>query len=178
MLTIFKVFIEFVTVLLLCVCVCVCVCVYVLFWFFNWLQSMWDLGPPRWMHLVKSLPAKAGHTRDLGSIPGSRRFPGGGNGNPLQYSCLEDSVDRGAWRASQWSREESDLTEQAHTSLAGILVPQPGSEPIPLALEGEVSTSGLPAKSLDSLLIQKNSKQCFLGISLERIVPVSSLADS
>ena len=36
---------------------------------------------------------------DLGSIPGSRRFPGGGNGNLLQYSCMENSVDRGAWRA-------------------------------------------------------------------------------
>ena len=37
---------------------------------------------------------------DLGSIPGSRRFPGGGNGNLLQYSCMENSVDRGAWRAT------------------------------------------------------------------------------
>ena len=36
---------------------------------------------------------------DLGSVPGSRRSPGGGNGNPLQYSCLEDLVDRGAWQA-------------------------------------------------------------------------------
>ena len=37
---------------------------------------------------------------DLGSIPGSERFPGEGNGNPLQYSCLETSVDRGTWRAT------------------------------------------------------------------------------
>ena len=37
---------------------------------------------------------------DLGSIPGSGRSPGGGNGNPLQYSCLENSMDRGAWRAT------------------------------------------------------------------------------
>ena len=37
---------------------------------------------------------------DVGSIPGSGRFPGVGNGNPLQYSCLEDSIDRGAWQAT------------------------------------------------------------------------------
>ena len=37
---------------------------------------------------------------DLGSIPGSRKYPGEGNGNPLQYSCLENSMDRGAWRAT------------------------------------------------------------------------------
>ena len=36
---------------------------------------------------------------DLGSVPGSRRSPGEGNGNPLQYSCLENSMDRGAWQA-------------------------------------------------------------------------------
>ena len=43
--------------------------------------------------IVKNPPANAG---DLGSIPGSERSPGGGNGNPLQYSCLEHSMDRGA----------------------------------------------------------------------------------
>ena len=37
---------------------------------------------------------------DLGSIPGSGRSPGGGNGNPLQYSCLENSMDRGSWQAT------------------------------------------------------------------------------
>ena len=40
------------------------------------------------------------NARDPGSIPGSGRSPGGGNGNPLQYSCLENSIDRGAWRAA------------------------------------------------------------------------------
>ena len=43
---------------------------------------------------VKNPPANAG---DMGSIPGSGRSPGGGNGNPLQYSCLENSMDRKAW---------------------------------------------------------------------------------
>ena len=46
--------------------------------------------------VVKNLPANAG---DMGSIPGSGRFPGGGNGNPLQYSCLENSMDRRSWWA-------------------------------------------------------------------------------
>ena len=45
---------------------------------------------------VKNLPANAGH---VGSIPGSG-FPGGGNGNPLQYSCLKNPMDKGAWRAT------------------------------------------------------------------------------
>ena len=47
---------------------------------------------------------------DPGSIPGSGRSPGVGNGNPLQYSCLENSMDRGAWWAT-WSCRESDTTE-------------------------------------------------------------------
>ena len=51
--------------------------------------------------VVKNPPANTGDTGDLGSIPGLERSPGGGNGNPLQYSCLEDPTDRGeAWRAT------------------------------------------------------------------------------
>ena len=50
--------------------------------------------------VVKNLPANAGDLRDAGSIPGSGRSPGEGNGNPFQYSCLENSTDRGAWRAT------------------------------------------------------------------------------
>ena len=46
---------------------------------------------------VKNLAAKAGNIRDMGSIPGLGRSPGEGNGNPLQYSCLENPMDRGAW---------------------------------------------------------------------------------
>ena len=46
--------------------------------------------------VVKNLPANAGDTREVGSIPGSGRSPGGGNVNLLQYSCLENSMDRGA----------------------------------------------------------------------------------
>ena len=43
------------------------------------------------------MPVNAGDAKDVGSIPGSGRSPGGGNGNLLQYSCLENSMDRGAW---------------------------------------------------------------------------------
>ena len=54
--------------------------------------------------VVKNLPANAGDVRDLGSIPGSGRSPGGGHGNPLQYSCLENPRDRGVCRATVQSR--------------------------------------------------------------------------
>ena len=47
--------------------------------------------------MVKNPPANAGDARDLGSVPGLGRSPGEGNGNPLQYSCLENPMDRGAW---------------------------------------------------------------------------------
>ena len=51
---------------------------------------------------------------DPGSIPGSGRSPGEGNDYPLQYSCLENSMDRGAWQAiySPWDRKESDTTKK------------------------------------------------------------------
>ena len=47
--------------------------------------------------VVKNLPASAGNVRDESSVPGSGRSPGGGHGNPFQYSCLENCMDRGAW---------------------------------------------------------------------------------
>ena len=50
--------------------------------------------------VVKNLLANAGDIKEVGSIPGSGRSPGGGHGNPLQYSCLENPMDREAWRAT------------------------------------------------------------------------------
>ena len=50
--------------------------------------------------VVKNLPANAVDLGDAGSIPGLGRFPGGSHGNPLQYSCLENSMDRGTWQAT------------------------------------------------------------------------------
>ena len=59
---------------------------------------------------VKNLPAVQ---EILGSIPGPGRSPGEGNGNPLQYSCLGNPMDRGAWKAA-WGCKESDMTERLH----------------------------------------------------------------
>ena len=62
--------------------------------------------------VVKNPPANAGDLRDEGLIPGSGRSPGGGHGNPLQYSCLENPMDRGAWWATVHGvTKESDTTE-------------------------------------------------------------------
>ena len=49
--------------------------------------------------VVKNLPVNAGDVRDMGSIPGLGRSPGGGHGNPLQYSCLGNPMDRRIWQA-------------------------------------------------------------------------------
>ena len=63
--------------------------------------------------MVKDLLANAGDPRDMGFSTGSGRSPGVGNGNPLQYSCLGNPMDRGAWWAiySPWDCKESDMTE-------------------------------------------------------------------
>ena len=57
--------------------------------------------------MVKNMPADAGDERDVGSIPGSGKSPGGGNSNPLQYSCLGNPMDRGAWWATVHGVAES-----------------------------------------------------------------------
>ena len=62
--------------------------------------------------MVKNLSANAGDVRNANLSPGSGRFPGGGRGNPLQCSCLENPMDRGAWQAtSLWSHKELDTTK-------------------------------------------------------------------
>ena len=68
------------------------------------------------MLLVKNPPANAGDIKGAGSIPGLERHPGGGHGNPVQYSCLEKPMDRGVWHAAIHGVEKSrtrlrDLTE-------------------------------------------------------------------
>ena len=62
--------------------------------------------------VVKNLPANAGDTRELGSISGLGRSSGVRNGNPHQYSCLENSMDRGVWWATIHEVAELDMTEQ------------------------------------------------------------------
>ena len=62
--------------------------------------------------LVKNLPA---NVSDMGLIPESERSPGEGNGNPLQYSCLENPVDREAWHAVVPGVSKSQIQQSAHT---------------------------------------------------------------
>ena len=62
--------------------------------------------------VVKNLPANAGDIRDTRSIPGLGRSPEGGHGNPLQYSCLWNPTDRGAWWASVHMVPESRLLKE------------------------------------------------------------------
>ena len=119
----------------------------------------------------KNLPANAGDARDVGSIPGLWRSRGEGNGHPLQYSCLENSMDRGAWWAAvhgvpkSWT-QLSDW-EHAHAPIGPstigwkdnffslnffchlawrILVPWPGMEPVPSAAEAWSLNQWMPGK--------------------------------
>jgi len=76
--------------------------------------------------VVKNPLANAGNVRDMASIPGSGRSPGGRHGNPLQYSCLEHPIDRGAWRATLHRVAKSQtrlkqLSMHAHTPLSELL---------------------------------------------------------
>ena len=61
--------------------------------------------------VVKNPPTNAGGVRDVGLIPGLGRASGGGHGNPLQYSCLENPRDRGAWWAAVYGVAQLDTTE-------------------------------------------------------------------
>ena len=72
--------------------------------------------------VIKNPPASGGNVRDIGSMIGPERSPGGGRGNPLQYSCLENHMDRGAWRATVHSVTQSwtqlkQLSTHIHTTL-------------------------------------------------------------
>ena len=67
--------------------------------------------------VVKNFPASAGDLTDVGLIPGSGRSPGGGHGNPLQYTCLENPMDRGAWWASV-HRDAKSQTQLSQTQLS------------------------------------------------------------
>ena len=82
----------------MCVCVCVCArartCVCVRVRVRVCVKASWVAI------VVKNPPASAGDVRDVGCITGSGRSPGGGYGNPFQYSCLENPLDRGDWRAT------------------------------------------------------------------------------
>ena len=73
--------------------------------------------------MVKNSPANAGELRDAGSIPGLGRSPRGGNGNPLQCSCLENPMDGGAWRATKKKKKlthfpiQQKLTQHCNSTI-------------------------------------------------------------
>ena len=69
------------------------------------------VGASQVVLVVKNPSANAGDRRDAGSVPGSARSPGGGHGHPLQYSCLENPMDREAWWAIIHVVAESTMTE-------------------------------------------------------------------
>ena len=73
-------------------------------WEHRWKQVLFtsttDVGASQMGLVVKNLPVNAGEIRDVGSIPGLGRSPGGGHGNPLQYSCLENPMDRRIWQGT------------------------------------------------------------------------------
>ena len=78
----------------------------------NIIRSVSDLflSASQVVQWYKNLPAGAGDARNTSSIPGSGWSPGGGNGNPLQYSFLENPTDRGAWQATVNEVAELDMT--------------------------------------------------------------------
>ena len=71
-----------------------------MFYTLNLHNTISQLGASQEAQVVKNLPAITGDIRDVGSIPGLGRSPGGGHGNPLLYSCLENPMDRETWQAA------------------------------------------------------------------------------
>ena len=83
---------------------------------------------PWWLQLVMNLPANAGNIRDMGSMSGLERSPGEGNGNLLHYSCLENSMDRGAWWVTTHGVSQARILEQVAISFSrGSSRPREGS---------------------------------------------------
>ena len=71
---------------------------------------------------AKNPPVNIGDARDVGLIPGFGRFPGGGHGNPLQYSCQGNPMDRGAWRVTVHGvvKSQTPLSNWAHTHITWL----------------------------------------------------------
>ena len=96
---------------------------------FLFMQKIWNIlhiWASQVMQMIKNLSANAGDKRDMNTIPVLGRCPRGGHGNPLQYSCLENPMDRGAWRAAvqgvtqnqtglRWLRTHTHTHTHTHT---------------------------------------------------------------
>ena len=109
---------------------------------------------------VKNPPANTGDIRDTGLIPGSRRSPGGGHGIPLQSSCLERHVDRGAWRSAVLGVAESDTTgatTHTHTLRVGLV---PASADQTSAKAGGAGASPCPPDRVTPSCPQAGSPGC------------------
>ena len=106
--------------------------------------------------VVKNLPANAGDMRDSGSIPESGRSPGGGNGNPLQYSCLENPMDRGAWEATVHTGKKS-RTQLKQLSKCSVV----DNNTIIIILPGEV----VSVQGLNTRLFWLKREKAILGLA-------------
>ena len=85
--------------------------------------SVLDFGLPSWLG-GKESACHCRRCRDIGSIPGSGRYHGRGNGNPLQYPCLKNSTDKTAWGPTVYGVTESETTEQLSTHTCMCLISQ------------------------------------------------------
>ena len=113
--------------------------------------------------MVKYLSANSGAARDASSIPRLGRSPGGGDGNPLQYSCLGNPLDRGAWRATVHGLKESDTTTDTHTHRAPLEVEELRGH---VALASTHSTSNHPWGTSQPHLVQNLPTALFWHPSL------------
>ena len=108
---------------------------------------------PQVAPVVKNLPANAGDIRDMGSIPASGRSPGGGHGNPLQYSCLENPMDRGGWWAivHRFGENQTRLEQLSMHAYTNNRVPRYMKQTL-TELKGETDSSTLIVGDFDTLI--------------------------
>ena len=97
-------------------CVCVCIHTHTRIYIYTYTHIYSIQWASQVAQVVKNPSTNAGDKRDASSIPGLGRSPGVGNGNPLQYSCLENSMDRKGWWATVHGAAESDRAEWLTTS--------------------------------------------------------------
>ena len=91
-------------------CILLCLCATFLIFYI-------DLSGFPWWLSSKDSACSAGDKEDIGWIPGSARSPGGGNDNPLQYSCLKNPMDRGAWQTIVWRDTKSQMWQDTQSAL-------------------------------------------------------------